>query len=125
MGMMGKVAVGLLVIGGLFLLMLGAIFMIAGAMDTIIMGVVMAVIGFALFGIAYMIIRKEAQTPTIVQQSVNVTMGGSGEFRESKLACKSCGAALDEKSIKLISGGLSAVCPYCGQTSVFEEEPKW
>ncbi len=107
----------------LCLVMLGSIFLVAGQAENILTGTVMILIAFALLGYIYASTRVEAKRP--IRQEFHVTMGGSGEFRERKLACKSCGAVLQEKDLTVVKGGIMVKCPYCGSAYALEEEPKW
>lgn len=110
----------------LCLLFLGAIFVIAGGgAENYIAGGVMLLIGFGLLAFVYHDSRLEAERPVEVHQDIHVTMGGSGEFRDKRIDCPSCGAPVGEKDVTLMSGGLVIKCPYCGTTSAMEEAPKW
>jgi hypothetical protein len=88
-------------------------------------GLILILIAVMLFVAVFYINNKEANKPTIVQQNVNVSMAGSGQFQEKKMTCRSCGAPIEQKDIKLISGGLMYACSYCGSTGALEEAPKW
>ena len=88
-------------------------------------GLILILIAVMLFAFVFYINNKEASKPTIVQQNVNVTMAGSGQFQEKKMTCRSCGAPIEQKEVKLISGGLMYTCSYCGSTGALEEAPKW
>ncbi len=107
------------------LIFLGMIFLIAGGTDNVIVGAVMVLAGFGLFGFLYYDSKIVASQPKVIHQQFDVTMGGSGEFKERKLNCPSCGAPVGEKDVTLMSGGLVLNCPYCKTTSAMEEEPKW
>jgi len=88
-------------------------------------GLILILIAVMLFVAVFYINNKEANKLTIVQQNVNVTMAGSGQFQEKKMTCRSCGAPIEQKDVKLISGGLMYTCSYCGTTGAIEEAPKW
>jgi len=118
-----KIVGTLVIFGGLVFLGLGAIFIIAGGSDNMLVGAVLICIGALLFGLVYLMVRAEAGRPTNVTQ--NIQLGGSGEFREKAVHCPGCGGTVGEKDIKLKDGGLIITCPYCGKVSVLEEEPKW
>lgn len=107
------------------LIFLGMIFLIAGGTDNVIVGAVMVIAGFGLFGFLYYDSKIVASQPKVIHQQFDVTMGGSGEFQERKLNCPSCGAPVGEKDVTLMSGGLVLKCPYCKTTSALEEGPKW
>ena len=106
------------------LLLLGALFLIAGGpSENYITGGLMLLIAFGLLGYIYAGARVEAKRP--IQQEFHVTMGGSGEFKERKMTCKSCGGALQDKDLTVVKGGVMVKCPYCGFSYALEEEPKW
>lgn len=109
--------------GALAFLGLGAIFLIAGGSENIMVGAALVGIGLLLALAVYMMIRAEARRPTQVSQTVQ--LGGSGEFRERQVSCPGCGGVLAEKDLRLKDGGFVATCPYCGKVSMLEEEPKW
>lgn len=111
---------------GIILLLLGVIWLIGAASGAdYAVGGVMIVLALVLFGLVYLFSRLKAKQPTVVQQTVNVQMGGSGEFKQKEMKCKSCGGDIGSKDTKVISGGLQVTCPYCGSTYNLEEQPKW
>jgi hypothetical protein len=116
---------GILVFFGLGLLLLGFIFLIAGGAENLLLGGAQVLVGLVLLAVVYLDSRNEAKQPIEIQQTLNVSMGGSGEFEEQDLYCPGCGAAAGEDDVKLIEGGLMLVCPYCGKSTVLEEQPKW
>ncbi|MCU0853257.1 MAG: hypothetical protein MUC90_08420 [Thermoplasmata archaeon] len=122
---MNKIVEAFLVIVGVGLLLLGAIFIIAGAVDTIIIGGLMVLVAAGLFFFVYRSMKIEAAKPTLVSQTFNVKMEGSGTFQEKEMKCRSCGAPLTEKNLKIIQGGIMATCPYCGAVFAMQEQPKW
>jgi DNA-directed RNA polymerase subunit RPC12/RpoP len=122
---MNKIVEAFLVIVGVGLLLLGAIFIIAGAVDTIIIGGLMVFVAAGLFFFVYRAMKIEAAKPTLVSQTFNVKMDGSGTFQEKEMKCRSCGAPLTEKNLKIIQGGIMATCPYCGAVFAMQEQPKW
>jgi len=69
------------------------------------------------FGIVYYISRK----PKTIVQKLEV----SGEMKAVSLKCPNCGASVDAKQIKIVSGVPYATCPYCGHSFEVAEEPKW
>jgi len=128
---MNKVLMYILIFVALGLLAYGALNLIAYDPNNAefknngIIGGVLILVAVIIFVLVYLDSRKEASRPVIVQQNVNVQMAGSGQFQEKKLTCKSCGAPIEQKDIKLISGGLMYTCSYCGSTGALEEAPKW
>ena len=121
---MNKILMGLLVFVAVFFLFLGAVFVIAGD-EFVLTGGVLILLAFGVFALIYLDSRIQARKPTLVSQTFNVKMEGSGEFKERDLRCKGCGAPLGEKDVKVIEGGLMVTCPYCGRSEALEERPKW
>ena len=111
---------------GIMLLLLGILWLWQAwnAKDYLV-AAVMIIIALGLFGMVYLISRLKAKQPTVVQQTVNVQLGGSGEFKQKEMKCRSCGGDIGSKDTKVISGGLQVTCPYCGTTYNLEEQPKW
>jgi DNA-directed RNA polymerase subunit RPC12/RpoP len=122
---MNKIIEAFLVIVGVGLLLLGGIFIIAGTLDTIVIGGLMVLAAAGLFFFVYRSMKVEAAKPTLVNQTFNVKMEGSGTFQEKEMKCRSCGAPLTDKDLKVIQGGIMATCPYCGAVFAMQEEPKW
>jgi len=122
---MGKLVQGLIVFVGVALLFLGIIFVIAGGLEDTVIGGIMVTVAIVLFLIVYRMAKIEAAKPTLVSQTFNVKMEGSGEFKEKELKCKSCGAPLGDKNLTVIEGGIMAKCPYCGAIYALQEQPKW
>ncbi|HVP40642.1 MAG TPA: hypothetical protein VMS95_01645 [Candidatus Krumholzibacteriaceae bacterium] len=109
-----KTVVGAIVVAVLFFF--GIIFALASVYAPIRL-VVATFLFIAAFGIGYYITKK----PTTIVQRVEL----SGQMKPAALKCPNCGAAVDEKQIKIVSGVPYATCPYCGQTFEVTEEPKW
>lgn len=122
---MSKVVEFLLAFIGIGLLFLGVIFLIAGSIENIEIGAVMIIIAIVMFIFIYLMERIRASKPTLVSQTFNVKMEGSGKFDDKQLKCKSCGSPITEKDLKIVQGGIMTTCPYCGTVSALEEEPKW
>jgi DNA-directed RNA polymerase subunit RPC12/RpoP len=122
---MNRILLGLVVFAGVLLLLLGAIFVIASGTENTIAGAVLVLIAIVLFVFAYRSEKVEAAKPTVVQQTFNVKMEGSGQLKEHELKCKSCGASLSDKDIMVVQGGVVVKCPYCGTIQALEEAPKW
>ncbi len=123
---MNKLVEGFLVFVGVCLILLGAIFIIgAGGVGDAVVGAVLAIAAIVIFAFVYRLEKIEASKPTLVSQTFNVKMEGSGNQKALQLVCKSCGAPLDDKNLTVIQGGIMAKCPYCGATFAIEEAPKW
>jgi DNA-directed RNA polymerase subunit RPC12/RpoP len=122
---MNKIVEALLAFVGVCLLLLGVIFIIAAEMETLLVGGVMILASIGIFAYIYKLGKIEAAKPTLVSQTFNVKMDGSGEFEKRELKCRSCGAPLTEKSLKIVQGGIMVNCSYCGAVYAYEEAPKW
>lgn len=109
----------------IFLLLLGALFIIAGETMNLVTGGVMVLIAIVLIFFSYQSEKVRASQPKLINQTFNVKMEGSGQMQQKQLQCKSCGAPLAEKDLKVISGGIMVTCPYCGTSYALEEAPKW
>jgi DNA-directed RNA polymerase subunit RPC12/RpoP len=118
---MNKLLMAVLVFVAVGLLFLGALFLIgATAASDYAVGGVMLLIAVVML---IMVWRLSAGSPTIVQQ--NIQLGGSGQFQEKRMACRQCGAPIEQKDIKVVQGGLMVTCPYCSAVYALEEAPKW
>ena len=122
---MSKLLSAVLLFLAIFLILLGAIFAIAGGTENLLMGAMLVVIAIVLIFFSYRSEKVRAAQPRLINQTFNVKMEGSGELRQRQLQCKSCGAPLEDKDLKVISGGIMASCPYCGNKYALEEAPKW
>ncbi len=122
---MNKVLTGAIIFLAIFMVLLGMIFIIASGIENIATGAAFVVIAVILFIFSYRTTKIEAAKPSIVNQTFQVKMEGSGELKEKELRCKSCGAPLTDKNLTVIEGGVMMTCPYCGAVSALEEAPKW
>jgi intracellular septation protein A len=122
---MGKLMQGFLVFVAVSLMLLGMVFIIASDIETIAIGAVMVLVAVGLLVLVYRMTKIEASKPTVVSQTFNVKMDGSGQFNAKEMKCKSCGAPITDKDLKVIHGGIMATCPYCGAVFAMEEAPKW
>ncbi|WP_019177304.1 hypothetical protein [Methanomassiliicoccus luminyensis] len=122
---MNRIASALLLFLAIFMILLGAIFVIASGTENILAGGVFLAIAALLLFFVYRYERIEASKPKLINQTFNVKMGGSGELKQRELKCRSCGAALEDKDLRVVDGGVVVKCPYCGTIYAFEEEPKW
>jgi len=107
------------------MLLLGAIFIIAAGTQNIITGAVLMVIAAVLLLFTYRSQKIEASKPTLVTQNFNVSMEGNGQTEQKELKCRSCGAPLSEKDLKVAQGAVIVSCPYCKTVTTLEESPKW
>lgn len=110
---------------GICVALLGVIFLVAWSPETSAVGVALIVIGAGMMYYTYRVEKIEASRPKLVSQTFNVSMSGSGEISQKGIGCRSCGAPVTEKDIKVVEGGLMATCPYCGVVFALQEAPKW
>jgi len=122
---LNKVLTGAILFLAIFMILLGMIFIIASGMENIATGGVFVIIAVILLFFAYRTTKIEAAKPTVINQTFQVKMEGSGDLKEKELRCKSCGAPLTDKNLKVIQGGVMMTCPYCGAVAALEEAPKW
>jgi len=122
---MNKIVEILLVLVAVALLLLGAIFLMAGGSSDIITGAILVVIAVVMFAMVYRVEKLAASKPTLVSQTFNVKVEGSGQFEDKEMKCRSCGAPLTNKDLQVIQGGIMVKCSYCGATYAMEEAPKW
>lgn len=122
---LNKVLTGAILFLAIFMILLGMIFIIASGLENIATGAVFVVIAVILLFFAYRTTKIEAAKPSVINQTFQVKMEGSGDLKEKELRCKSCGAPLTDKNLKVIQGGVMMTCPYCGAVAALEEAPKW
>jgi len=122
---MGKLVQGFLVFVAVSMMLLGMVFVITSVIENIAIGTVMVLVAVGLLVLVYRMTKIEASKPTVVSQTFNVKMDGSGQFNAKEMKCKSCGAPITDKDLKVIQGGIMATCPYCGAVFAMEEAPKW
>jgi hypothetical protein len=120
---MNKLLMAVLVFVAVVFLCAGALWLIgATATADYAVGGVMLAIALVILVIVW---RLQAGSPTVVQQTFNVQLGGSGQLEEKRMTCRSCGAPIEQKDIKVVQGGLMVTCPYCNAVYALEEAPKW
>ena len=122
---MNRIAYALVIALAVFLILLGGIFVIASGVENIVTGAVLVGIAIVLIFFAYRSEKIEASKPKLINQTFNVKMEGSGKLEQKQLTCRSCGAPLEDKDLKVVQGGVMAKCPYCGSIYALEEAPKW
>jgi len=122
---MNRLLMGAVLFIAIFLILLGAIFIIAGEVGNIAVGAVFVVIAAVLLLFIYRSEKIQAAKPTLVNQTFNVKLAGSGKLQQKQLTCKSCGAPLEDKDVRVVQGGIMVMCPYCGSVYALEEAPKW
>jgi len=122
---MGKLVQGFLVFVAVSMMFLGMVFIIASGVESTAIGAIMVLVAAGLLVLVYRMTKIEAAKPTVVSQTFNVKMDGSGQFNAKEMKCKSCGAPITDKDLKVIQGGIMATCPYCGAVFAMEEAPRW
>lgn len=122
---MNRIAQGLVLFVAIFLILLGVIFLIASGTDNLITGALLVLIAVLLLFFSYRSQKIEAAKPTLITQNFDVKMEGSGTLDQKELKCRSCGAPLSEKNLKVVEGGVVMVCPYCNTVTSLQESPKW
>jgi DNA-directed RNA polymerase subunit RPC12/RpoP len=122
---MNKIVQALITLVALCLAFLGVIFVIAGGLENIAAGGAMLLVALLMFYFVFRVEKVEAAKPTLVSQTFNVKVEGSGQMTAKEVKCKSCGAPITAKDMKVVQGGLMATCPYCGVAFALEEAPKW
>jgi DNA-directed RNA polymerase subunit RPC12/RpoP len=122
---LNKVLTGAILFLAIFMILLGMIFIIASGIENIATGGAFVIIAVVLLFFAYRTTKIEAAKPSVINQTFQVKMEGSGDLKEKELRCKSCGAPLTDKNLKVIQGGVMMTCPYCGVVAALEEAPKW
>ena len=90
-----------------------------------LIGAVLVVIAAAMFVFIYRLEKIEATKPTLVSQTFNVKMDGSGKLEDKEMKCRTCGAPITDKDLKIVQGGIMVTCSYCGAMYAMEEAPKW
>ena len=77
--------------------------------------------------IAFILIFFAARMKKSSEESANVTLNIDlpGNTTMESMKCKSCGAPLSEKDVKMVNGAPVVTCPNCGTTYQLTEEPKW
>jgi DNA-directed RNA polymerase subunit RPC12/RpoP len=122
---LNKILTGAILFLAIFMILLGMIFIIASGIENIATGGAFVIIAALLLFFAYRTTKIEAAKPSVINQTFQVKMEGSGDLKEKELRCKSCGAPLTDKNLKVIQGGVMMTCPYCGAVAALEEAPKW
>ncbi len=120
-----KVLEAVVIFFGVCMILLGVVFVIAGSAENVLIGGILVLIAIVIFYFVYRISKIEARKPTLVSQTFNVKMEGSGAMTEKDMKCRSCGAPIQNKDISVIQGGIMAKCSYCGAMFALEEAPKW
>ncbi len=103
-----------------FLFLLGA-FSPQGNPSWIIIGLVGFVFGFVLIFIG----TKLSPPVKAGDQHINVQVDLPANVNMDSMKCKSCGAPITTKDIKLVAGAPMVDCPHCNTSYQITEEPKW
>ncbi len=104
------------------LALLGILFVVAAAASGLwpryVVGGVLLASGLVL--VAILRARVPARKVEVTRR---IEIGGDASLE--KLACTSCGGALDETSVTLKAGAVFVSCPYCSASYQIEEAPRW
>lgn len=122
---MNKILEAFVIFIGVCMILLGLIFVIAGSLENVLIGGTLILISIVIFYFIYRTSKIEAEKPTLVSQTFNVKMEGSGAMTEKDMKCRGCGAPIQSKDLSVIQGGIMAKCSYCGAVFALEEAPKW
>lgn len=122
---MNKILEAVVIFFSVCMILLGAVFIIAGSLENVLIGGILILIAIVIFYFVYRTSKIEAEKPTLVSQTFNVKMEGSGAMTEKDMKCRSCGAPIQNKDLSVIQGGMMAKCSYCGAMFALEEAPKW
>ncbi len=106
--------------GGLSLL--GLLFVIAAGQGN---AMVRVVIGVVCLGAAAALVALVRLKPTYQTHVHHTKLDLSGDVSLQEIACKQCGAALSEKSIKVTAGAVFVKCEFCSAEYQLEEAPRW
>jgi uncharacterized protein with PIN domain len=87
---------------------------------TLLTGVIMLTIA-----IIIIVVIKLREPKPEQKVEIHTKLELPGNMNLERLKCRSCGAELSQKSVKVVSGGVLITCEYCGSTYMLEEEPKW
>jgi len=86
--------------------------------------VLVALVCFAIGGgIIFGVMKRAFAKPEKMEviQKIDLT----GDVAAKELACQSCGAILDDKSVSVQAGAVFISCPYCHSSYQLTEDPKW
>lgn len=100
--------------------LLGVVFVVGnqGLPMRIVVGVILLAAAGALVWMGYL--RPRPASTTVVQK-----LDLSGDVNLQNLTCRSCGASLSQKSLKVEAGAVFVHCEYCAAAYQLEEQPKW
>ncbi|MBX3422266.1 MAG: hypothetical protein KF752_11990 [Pirellulaceae bacterium] len=101
---------------------LGIVFLIAAGQGN---AVIRLVIGGVCLAAAAALVYLPRMQPIAHTHVHRMELDMPGQVSIKGFECKSCGASLDSKSLKIVSGAAQVNCPYCGSSYQLEEAPKW
>ncbi len=111
-----------LLVLGVFLILLGLMFIIASADSDFLPRLI---IGFSMLAVGAFLIRKCIREPADKTVVISRTLELSGDVNLEDLTCEKCGAGLSSENISLKAGTIFVSCPYCRTEYQIEEKPKW
>lgn len=104
------------------LAVLGLVFMIAAGQGNAVIR--FSIGGFCLISAGAMVyLARQRPVQHTHVHKMELEMPGKTELKAAE--CRSCGAALDSKSVSVVAGAVHVNCPYCGSSYQLEEAPKW
>jgi uncharacterized Zn-finger protein len=114
-----------LMVGGLCLLFLGLIYILASGLGLryAAIGIGLILVGIVLIFMSYRLEKAKVSQPRLIDQTIKVDT--SGDVGMQRLSCRGCGNPLKEKDLRMVDGAVVLSCPYCGGVYQLEEEPKW
>jgi len=99
---------------------IGLIFVVAAGQGNAVARIAIGVVLVAGAGLLVALARLRPRETTITHK-----IDLSGDVGLENVTCRSCGASLSEKSVKVRGGAIFIECEYCAATYQLEEEPKW
>lgn len=111
-----------MVVLGVFLILLGLMFMVASADSNFLPRLIVGV-SMLLPGVYF--VRKGIREPADKTVVISRTLELSGDVNLEDLTCKKCAAGLSSENIVLKAGAVFLSCPFCGTEFQIEEKPKW
>lgn len=124
---MNRIAELVLIFSGIFFLLLGVVFLMAGveSRDNLMIGGVLLLVALGVFSFIFVADRIPANSFSQQDQPHQGYSDKESRFIEKKLVCSSCGAPIKAHKVKETDEGLMVACISCGNVSILQEQPKW
>jgi len=125
---MNRIAELVLIFSGIFFLLLGVVFLMAGeeSRDNLVIGGVLLVVALGVF--SFISVADRIPASSFSRQDHQPHQGypnKESRFIEKELVCSSCGAPIKAHKVKKTDEGLMVACISCGNVSILQEQPKW